>query len=165
MKLQWHIFISIALFFFLTQLLLFPHIEIANTSPQLFLILLTYLSLNLAIPETFLVSFFLGIMVDMGSCERIGMFCLFFSIGSFIILKLRKETFTEEPLWAIALVFFIVLQCNFFHACTLFILNRYEFRLELILKIFLCAFYTAIISPFVFCFLDKSSLLKISQKL
>ncbi|NUM34295.1 MAG: rod shape-determining protein MreD [Candidatus Brocadiae bacterium] len=164
MKLQWHIFFIISLFFWLTQLLLSSYIEIYDTYPQIFLILLTYLSLNLSISEAFLSGFFLGIFMDISSCERVGTFCFLLAIANFIILKIRKDAFTEDPFWATLLVFFIVLQCNFFHACVLFLLNRYEFCLEIILKTFFCAFYSAILSPFIFLFLDKIFLLKTLKK-
>ena len=164
MKLKWHIFVIITFFFLLTQLVFFDHIEIYDTSPQILLILLTYLALNLSIPETFVSGFFIGIVMDISSCERIGLFCFLLGIASGFVLKIRKEASRENPFFDTILVFSVVFQCNFFHACILFLLNRCDFQWELVAKILICSLYSAITSPLLFFFFEKISLVKLCKK-
>lgn len=158
---RWHVFCFVTAVLFFVQIFCGSELEILGTKPELLLILSVYLALHASANDALAASWMLGILVDIASCERFGMFAGLYLMGTALALKLKGEILQDHPLLPVIFTFALSIQYNFFHVSSVFV----GYKTEIFLDILLGATYTACLSPWLMLVLKKIGTTKPCKKL
>lgn len=142
MQLKWDLFFLLILIILIAQILIFPHLKIAQSQPDLPLILAVYCAVYAQPRQAFWAAAVLGWCKDATNCERFGLFFFSFTFFILIILYIRQHLINDIHLLSALVIFLISLAINVVELT--FLCWRYE-------SIFLgwqcvgCAIYTMVL--------------------
>ena len=162
MRLRWRTFFVLAAMLLFCKLELFRrfNLEIKGCRPDLLLTLAIYIALFVQPRQAILVGWFLGLLYDITSCEKYGLFAGLFCLSNGLIIRFRQEIMIEHPLVMIMIVFWLSLQLNFLHALIISWLHGVELFDK---SFFLCVIYDNVFA-FPHCAIQKDQCGKMMQK-
>ncbi len=144
----WYVFVFTSLLF--VQLKLFAFASLPYR-PDFLIILSVYITMHGKPKHAIAGSWFLGMLQDIYSCERFGIFAILFTFLSFLLLRFKEEILLENTLFISIMVFVLSLQCNFLHSCIIFLL----YDVEIFQNFFFTALYSFFAAPIVLTLLEK----------
>ena len=95
---RWITFAILAGLFLIAQTALAPRVEILNVRPDWMFILVVYIALHARGPDAMLGGWVLGLLADLGSDERMGLFALVYGLCALALVRLRAALYHEHPL-------------------------------------------------------------------
>ena len=88
---RWIFFLILAGLFLIGQTSLAPRVEILNVRPDWMFILVVFIALHAQGPDAMLGGWVLGLMADVCSDERMGLFALVYGLSALVLVRLRTE--------------------------------------------------------------------------
>ena len=138
------------------QVLVSPKLAINGIEPNIFIAYIIFISINLSATPVLLISFFLGIAVDIFQPTMFGVHATTFVVISYLIVQLHKKIDKKQ----IIIISISVIFINFIYS--LFILLDFLFQIEFSFNVFLNSFFTFLYNSlfssillYVYVFVDK----------
>lgn len=138
------------------QILISPKLVIGGIMPNILLAYLIFVSINLSSTPALLISFFVGLIVDVFQPSMFGAYTSIFIIISFIIIQFHMNLDKTQ----ILLVLLSIVLINFIYSflISLFYFFQTEFTLNLFLNTFFAFLYNSgfsLVFLYLFVLIDK----------
>ncbi|MCK4956795.1 MAG: rod shape-determining protein MreD [Candidatus Cloacimonetes bacterium] len=138
------------------QILISPKLVIGGIMPNILLAYLIFVSINLSSTPALLISFFVGLIVDVLQPSMFGAYTSIFIIISFIIIQFHMNLDKTQ----ILLVLLSIVLINFIYSflISLFYFFQTEFTLNLFLNTFFAFLYNSgfsLVFLYLFVLIDK----------
>lgn len=152
--------ITVFLFYFLALILettLFHHLSIFGAKPDLVLIVLVFLAVRKGSYEGEVYGFIGGLLEDFISSAVLGLQALVKTVVGFAVGFFENKLEEDSALLVIIFVFLASLCHNVLGAAVRTCFTPESFSYGHILQIIISGMYTALLAPFIFRVLEKSS--------
>lgn len=160
MKIRWEKFALVILMCALIQGSLLFFFQVNNSSPDLFLLFVIFLSLNVDSDRALLTGWIIGICKDISSAGRLGFYGFLFMVAAFLVVKIRDEIFKGDVLTRMLLVFFVTIIINLLAIGYAKFVFGYKISTALFLSIILLSLYNLIMTPFIIPFFERLRMYK-----
>lgn len=139
----------------LCQATILPHLSIYDVTPDFFLVMTVFVSLNTNIKQASVINWINGFAKDLFSLAPFGFSAFLFVLIGYFIGRSREYVFKDHPLTQILITFLAALFYGFGYLFVMMLSNKGINLIIILQKVFCGALYSSFISILLFMVLKK----------
>jgi len=147
MKIKWENFALVLVVCAVIQGSILVFFEVERCTPDVFLLLVIFLCLDVNRQQAMLAAWITGLWRDISSAGRLGFYAFLFMAAAFFIIKMRDEIYIERYLTRMLLVFFVSMAVNCAAVVYVTLVFNYRLTTGFFLSVLLLSLYNVVVTP------------------